>query len=122
VPSSFTQNTDEPCFQFRHRAQQYSRQKKILYPLQIFSSHTSNIFSSADKVFSVLAARAENIPTKHFLSALHTAVFPAAFSLRYFYKVSRLLSESKSTIFLRSVFPGLPPLVQVSAVNSRHSL
>ena len=83
LPSSFSHCTDKPFSRFRHRAQQYSRQKKIAFSIPGFSTHTTNIFSSAAKICSVLAVRAENAPEKHFLSALHTAVFPAAFSCRY---------------------------------------
>ena len=45
---------------FRHRAQQYYRQKKILCQPHIFPAHTTNIYSSVAKILSVLAVRAEN--------------------------------------------------------------
>ena len=107
---------------FTHRAQQYSRQKKILCQPQIFPAHTTNIYSSAAKILSVLAVRAENPTVKHFLSALHTAVFPAAFSISALKEDFRKLRDSASAIFLRVCFPGLRILSQVPPVYSQHSL
>lgn len=107
---------------FHHRAQQYSRQKKIAFSIPGFSAHTTNIFSSAAKSCSVLAVRAENAPEKHFLSALHTAVFTATFSGSLLFENYSELTVSSSTIFLRVCFPGLPTLDQVPPVYSRLSL
>jgi hypothetical protein len=67
----------------------------------------------------VFVARAENSQAKHFLSALHTTVFTAAFSGSYPNKDFRWVSLSNPTIFLRVCFPVLPTLFQVPPVYSR---
>ena len=67
-------------------------------------------------------ARAENSQAKHFLSALHTTVFAAAYSGSPLYNSYRYLTDSLSTIFLRVCFPGLRMLSQVPPVYSQHSL
>ena len=114
-------------------AQQYFRRKKIAFSTPLFSAHSTtqsvlslrtecNEVKQSRNERSEVAPRAENCPTKHFLHTLHTAVFPAAFQFRYSYEDFRWVRVSNPTIFLRVCFPGLPPLFQVSAVNSRHSL
>ena len=118
---------------FRHRAQPYSGQKKIAFANPLFSAYSTNIsplslrtkrseVKQSHNERSEIVPPAENPTTKHFLSALHTAVFAAAFSVSFPNAVSRLVCVSNPTIFLRVGFPSLPTLSQVPPVYSRLSL
>ena len=72
-------------------------------------------------VFSVFMVRDENSNQKHFLSALHTAVFPTACYSSVLVLGSRILILMISTIFLRACFPLLPSLSQVVFLYARTS-
>jgi len=66
-------------------------------------------------------ARAEIPKQKHFLSALHTAVFAAAVTVQAYKEDFSQLTISSRTIFLRSVYPVLPSLSQVVFLYARTS-
>jgi hypothetical protein len=66
-------------------------------------------------------ASAENAKQKHFLSALHIAVFAVAVTVQAFKEDLRKLKISSRTIFLRSVYPVLPTLSQIPPPKTRSS-